>query len=93
MTKICNGEVVDQLYWQDLSDVERKEFDYLDTDDDRQGAIFFRYRDWVYDLGEFMRFNRHDLPGRWDGYFTDSFFSAVVVRLLDDRLAVAMAYP
>lgn len=78
----------------ELSAKERKEFDYLDwakIDKGEEGATFFRYKGQVYDLGEFTRdygiTRGSGLPehlSNWDGYQGDSFFSATVVRFVDD---------
>ena len=76
----------------DLTPAEREEFDYLDwpaIDDGRDGASFVRYRGRLYDLGEFERTHYHDEPvGSWDGIAVDSFFSGVVIRLVDDDYVV-----
>ena len=81
------------LYWHDLTDAEKAE--YRDAYDDVQDSTFFRYRNWVYDMSDFLRVNndeknhvvRHGLYG-WDGYKNDSFFSSVVVKYNDDCDAV-----
>ena len=78
----------------ELTVAERKDFDYLDwpaIDSGTDSATFFRYRGQLYDLGEFSTdygITRgsgllHELAG-WDGYQSDSFFSATVVRFVED---------
>ena len=50
------------------------------------GATFFRYRGWLYSLDEFMRTDDGGelrIAG-WDGSMADTYFSGVVIRLLDD---------
>jgi hypothetical protein len=74
----------------ELTPAERADFDYLDwdaIDADSESATFFRYRGRLYDLGEFSTdygmLKGSGLPEhltKWDGYASDSFFSAVVVR-------------
>lgn len=69
----------------ELTAKERKEFDYLGTDDDiKQHCSFVRYRGWVYDIAEFMVFNTKDgSRDGWDGHNGgDSFFSAVYMKYL-----------
>ena len=73
------------LLWVELSDAEQAEFDYL-TEDDAAGSDFVRYRGTVYHLGDFMR---SPLDG-WDGYHSDSAFSAILCRYVDDGEAVVM---
>lgn len=81
------------LYWHELTESEQKE--YKDAYDDVEDSSFFRYRDWCYDLNDFLRVNDslngkgkdHDLYG-WDGYKNDSFFSSVVIKLSDCNEAV-----
>lgn len=41
------------LYWYDLTDKERAELDYIDTETARDDFRGFRYKGAVYDLGEF----------------------------------------
>lgn len=74
--------------WE-LTPAERLEFDYLpweDIDNGNASASFVRYMGETYDLGEFT--GTAGLPGdwlldRWDGYLSDSFFSGVVVRYVE----------
>lgn len=71
--------------WE-LNEQERKEFDYLDWPAIERGeasASFVRYRGTLYDLGEFMSTHTHDLQS-WDGYLSETFFSAIVVKYVDD---------
>lgn len=83
----------------ELSADERAEFDYLHWDKIDAGsdsASFFRYHGQLYDLGEFMRgygmakdSGLPDHMARWDGYASDSAFSATVVRIVgDDQVIV-----
>lgn len=80
----------------ELSPEERSGFDYLDwpaIDEGRDSASFVRYKGQLYDLNTFMRgFGIiEELPdhlARWDGYHAESFFSAVVVRLVDDERVI-----
>lgn len=84
-----------------LSADERKEFDYLAWDKIDAGedsALFFRYRGDLYDLGNFMRGNPvtdDSLPAQlrtWDGYMSESAFSAIVVRYANDNESVIVGY-
>jgi hypothetical protein len=89
LTIRTNRKPRDILSWHELSDKERKEFDYLDTEDKQADAQFARYRNWVYDLGEFMR--APDSLKPWDGCASDSYFSGTLVRFVDDNERVVMA--
>ena len=87
ITNHAPRDVVDA--WE-LSDSEREEFDYLYWPAIERGedsASFFRYKGTTYDLGEFS--TTSGLPAAnalrgWDGYVSDSFFSGVVVRYVDE---------
>jgi hypothetical protein len=72
------------LDWHELTAKERKKFDYLDSDEKQIGATFVRYRGWTYDLGEFTRVPAEMFQGKWDGYSSDSFFSGVLIKYVDD---------
>ena len=80
-------EVVDA---SELTTSERADFEYMDWEALEAGAdsaSFFRYRGVVYDLGEFQRSSGlpADSPlNDWDGFLSESYFSAIVVRYCDD---------
>lgn len=78
------------LHWWDLTPKEQAEFDYL-MPQEQEDHEFVRYRDWVYDLCdlEWIRPNEVPHPQRpgwekWHAYQSDSFFSGVLFRLVDD---------
>jgi hypothetical protein len=77
----------DILNWYDLTPKEQKEFDYI-QEEDRDGSQFVRYRKWVYDLHDVERINdyaQHEpLFKKWHGIISDSFFSGVVFRYVED---------
>lgn len=85
-----NNQPRDILTAHELTEAERGEFDYHDWLSIQAGtdsASFFRYHGTTYDLGEFSTTSGlpADNPLRgWDGYVSDSFFSGVVVRFVDD---------
>jgi hypothetical protein len=83
--------------WELTAD-ERAEFDYIDwpaVDRLEESGSFFRYRGQLYDLGEFEVWDNPASPTRqgWDGFRSDSFFSGLVVRYVDDheRVVVGLA--
>ena len=77
MKIVTNNQPRDILTWYDLTPAERKEFDYLLKNDES----FFRYKNWVYDLGEAMRIEN---IGQWQGYYSETAFSGVLVRYTSD---------
>ena len=89
MEIITNNQSRPLIYGYELSDKEKREFDYID---DIDSAQFFRYKGWVYDLNEFQRVsdtmeNCHGFNG-WHGFQSDSFFSGIVVKYTDDYESV-----
>jgi len=59
---------------------------------DIDSGLFFRYRGNVYDIGEFMRCESKDSPlASWHGYSSDSMFSGVLIRLVDNGESVIVA--
>jgi hypothetical protein len=91
---ITNNVPRDVIDAWELSPAERERFDYIDwpaVEEGRESASFFRYRGELYDLGEFSAdygiTKGSGLPphlSRWDGYMSESAFSALVVRYVDD---------
>lgn len=87
---VTNHGPRDVLEAYDLTLAEREEFSYIDwhkVATGEESATFFRYRGNVYDLGEFQ--TTRGLPEfnpltSWDGYLSDSFFSGIVVRYVND---------
>ncbi len=83
---------------------DRAEFDYIDwtaVDDGALSPQFFRYRGTLYDIGEFSSdygiTRGAGLPAhlaQWDGYQSDTFFSATVIRFADDyeRVVIGRVY-
>ena len=87
MKIVTNNQPRDILTWYDLTPAEQKEFDYLEEGE----GSFFRYKNQVYDLGEFVRIEASFTPHpqcecweRWHGYASDSYFSGVLVRCTSD---------
>lgn len=90
---ITNNVPRDVIDAWELNIDEIAEFDYLDwvaIRDGRDSASFFRYKGELHDLGEFFTTSElsrgaghHDLSD-WDGYQSDSFFSGLVIRYVDD---------
>ena len=69
----------------ELTDSERKEFDYLDweaIDEGTDSASFFRYRGTLYSLDQFMR---DSAPQGWDAGMANSAFSGIIIRLASDN--------
>lgn len=74
-----NNQPREVLSWYDLTPAEQKEFDL----EDGEGS-FFRYKNRVYHMGEFMRVDHTAIPGDWHCYASDSYFSGVLVRYTSD---------
>lgn len=83
------------MYGFELSEKERDEFDYLESDQ-LDHTTFIRYKGEVYDLNEFMRIDSYvssncQFDG-WYGYASDSFFSGVLIRYVGDGQVVVGRY-
>lgn len=97
-TNFHHRDVIDA--WQ-LTEAERAEFDYLDWEaihEGRDNASFFRYRGQLYDIGEFSTdygitrgSGLPDYLARWDAYMSESFFSAIAIRYVDDYEGIVVA--
>jgi hypothetical protein len=98
VTIITNNVPRDVIDAYELTPKEREEFDYLDWKKIElleDSAQFFRYKGELYDLGDFQRVGTAD--GNfldWDGFITDSFFSGILIRYVDEfeRVVVGRFY-
>ena len=80
----CNNTARLTVNWWDLSNKEKKEFDYIKNPEDGCGP-FVRYRGWVYDLRDTARVETGRLPADtplrgWHCYVSDYFFSTVLFK-------------
>ena len=87
VTVITNNVPRDIIDAWELTEAERKDFDYIKWDDIEKGedsASFIRYKGELYDLGDFMTCERtgvqYHWQEKWDGYISDTFFSGILVR-------------
>lgn len=87
-----NGHARDVLYWKDLTDVEREEWDYLRlTDSDWRS--FTRFRGEVYSLEDFEIAEGIFKGLGYHGVLTLSAFSAILVRYITvDSVVVASCH-
>ena len=94
LTVKTNNVPRDYSYGSDFNGKERQEmlnqFDYL-TEEDFNQQSFVNYRGHWYDLGEFMLVGDSELGKlKWQGYSSDSFFSGIVVRYVEDNDRIVM---
>lgn len=77
----------------ELTEKELLEFDYL-KGERLDFASFFRYKGNVYDLGEFMLCPDSFLYKNWQGIYSDSVFSGVLIKYCDgfDQVIVAQYF-
>jgi hypothetical protein len=88
-----NNAPRDIIHGFELTERERSEFDYLEGDD-LDMATFFRYKGNVYHLGDAMRVEEgNSLCKGWQGYYGETYFSAVVFKYRgDDQVVVGHAF-
>lgn len=101
---VTNNHPRDTIDAWELTPAEREEFDYLDwaaIEAGTDSATFVRAYGSLHDLGEFTAdfgiTKGAGLPAHlsdWDGYRSDSAFSAMVVRFVEDneRVIVGNVY-
>lgn len=81
-----------------LSLSARAEFHYLDWEAIKEGndsAAFFRYKGQLYDLHEFQSLSSTTASApfnAWHGYLSESYFSGLLVRYLDDESVIVATY-
>jgi hypothetical protein len=72
------------IYGYELTEEQRKEFDYLNWQKIEAGedsADFFEYKGELYDLGEFMA---SSMFPEWDGYTSDTYFSGLLIKFVEN---------
>lgn len=79
MQIVTNNQPRPILSWYELTKSEKTNFDYM-TEDEANDAGFFKYKGWVYCLGDFMR---DGSPDGWHGHSAQSYFDAVLVKIVD----------
>jgi hypothetical protein len=70
-----------------LTEKERKEFDYINwqaIDSGNDNRQFFRFKGQLYDIGEFMQCPETEWFKGWNGYYSDSAFSGILLKWADD---------
>jgi len=68
------------LYGYELTPKEKEDYDWIEPEE-IDGSSFLRYKNNIYSLAEFLTaYHVED----WDGIFTDTFFSGVVIKLSED---------
>ena len=78
---ISNYQERDIIGWQALTEEERAEYDWRETEEQQQEFEGFRYRGYAYDLADFTRVSPGSIEAQagWQGVKGDSFFSGVLV--------------
>lgn len=97
LTIITNNVPRDVLDASELTKSEQAEFDYLDwaaLEAGRDSRSFVRYKGVTYDLGDVEHTGNLTAFREWDGFVSDSFFSGVLFRYVDDfeRIVVGRYY-
>ena len=96
-TIITNNHPRELVAFCGLPESAKSDFDYVREEEDQHGARFVRYKRAWYDVNEFVRivkpgalntgFAHIDFSGKlegWEGIQGDTYFSATLVRYVDD---------
>lgn len=89
MQIITNNIPRQLIYGYELSDKEKTNFDYLDNIDSHN---FVKYKGFIYDVSEFMSTYNMDSLKDWDGYSSDSYFSGVLLKIIDSDYVLMARY-
>ena len=80
------------LYGYELPANQRNEFDWL-SDEEFNEAEFVKYKGIYYALSEFMRYDNAAYPlSNWQGYFSDSYFSGILIKYKDSESVIVGQY-
>lgn len=73
----------DFKYGYELPKKCRKEFNWM-TDEEYDTSNFVKYRNRIYSLDEFMLPPKDLKEIGWDGIYSDSYFSGVLIKVSSD---------
>ena len=92
MKIVTNHKFRNLLYGYELTENEKKEFDYIESDN-LDSHSFFRYKGHCYDPDEFMKItNNNDIEFlKYDGYSSDSYFSGILIKYSEDMESIKIA--
>ena len=81
MKIITNNQPRTLLSIDDLTEIEKAEFEWMDDDAAADDAEFFRYKGHVYTLQDFTRVRDKEGPlASWQGHQGESYFSGILIR-------------
>jgi hypothetical protein len=92
--KLSDGTVVktnliprDRVYWDELTEAEKAELDYIEGEENQSDFSGFRFKGNVWDIGEFVRTEEEGplRKGDWHGVSGQSAFHGVVVHLCENH--------
>ena len=78
-------------YGYEMPDKFKSDFDYI-GEDDFDFQAFFVYKGQWYDLGEFMRIPDNSNFTGWDGYTSDTYFSGILIKFVDEDSIIVGEY-
>lgn len=95
MRIICNNNPRKLKYGSEMPEKLRADFDYIESDE-FDCHDFFVYKGYWYDLSDFMRIDNSEGTRegweKFDGYHSDSFFSGILVKVLNDETVLVATY-
>jgi hypothetical protein len=77
------------IYGYELPEHIKKDFDYLENINDSE---FFQYKGHYYDIGEFITCVNIEQFAGWYGYFSDSFFSGILIKFVSSYSIIVGRY-
>ena len=91
MEIVTNNVPRHMIYGCDLPEKVKKDFDWIDPED-FDCADFIQYKGRYYALDEFMRVEDGSPFAGWGGYCSDSYFSGMLVKIVDDDSVIVGRY-
>ena len=87
LTIKTNGKPRGIIYGFELTEKQRKEFDWV-SPEDIDNETFVCYKGQLYNIGEFMRCDNAAGFSGWHGYYSEGFFSGILLRYSSDNETV-----
>ncbi len=87
-------EDCEKIYWYDLTEKEKLELDYYETEEEQKDFAGFRFIDWIFDLSDFMKVQKDGELSKlgYHGHKGLGYYSGIAIKISDCGDGVTASY-